>query len=635
MSKGWRLIGKIRLKGTEQRLHLKVVGTAVGGGVKMDQNETLAKLQTVKLKQTLKQRIVRALILILPVTGALFVFQNCSQVTGFSVLSSSDSLNLETGGSTAGAPLQRISNLEYQNSLTDAVTYQFQRQGNTTGATTVFKASTVLGAISSLPGDTGETKLGTDQTAKSLSTARFTAYTDIANSIAIMISKDLNLLKAFAGSCVVSNTDLSNQSCVNSFISNFGQILYRTPVKPEEQAELANGISSWRELIGRMMLHPRFLVHIEREGQKLNTSDYQLTAYELEARLASVFWKSVPDLEGLKAAASGSILTPEGLKNEVARMLNSPKAKNTLWIFYQQWFAASRLPLNYDTGPGFRALASPLTAAALNQAFRNAVLADAKEFLEYHTWSTEGTLEDIFRSPLIFTTNSTLAGIYGVSPRQSGQPPVTDPTGHYKGILTRALITHQKPSVSGDINPILRGVFLVTNIIGRDLGSPANFAEQQEAAALVPAGASTKVETIIKTSQAQCMSCHAAINPSGFALSHYDSLGRYQTIEKRYNEGGIIKATNPVDASTTLTLNGKSYNISDAHTLVDALIDSGKLYEAFAKYYFNFTFGRAESSAMDRAIIVALQQGLKAGSVKSALQAMALSPAFSRTQAPY
>ncbi len=89
----------------------------------------------------------------------------------------------------------------------------------------------------------------------------------------------------------------------------------------------------------------------------------------------------------------------------------------------------------------------------------------------------------------------------------------------------------------------------------------------------------------VKTSASTCLGCHSTINPSGFALAHYDSLGRYKDVELRQRDGDNNTvntiATNTIDASTSLNINGKVYNISGADQLVDALFSSGKIYEAF------------------------------------------------------
>ncbi|RYZ75516.1 MAG: DUF1592 domain-containing protein, partial [Proteobacteria bacterium] len=402
--------------------------------------------------------------------------------------------------------------------------------------------------------------------------------------------------------------------------------------------EIRSNAPNWMSLVGRILMHPRFLTHFERDGQITKSGAFALTDYELEARLTAIFWKSVPDVAGIDAARSGSLRTPAGLKTEVVRILTHKKAKETLWTFYQQWLALSRLPAgnSYSSGPAFDAFASPYTAAQLDQNFKEAVVEDTRQFLEYITFTQNGSLETIFRSPLIFTTNSLVAGIYGVSPRaDAAAAPITDTSGHFKGILTRPSITQQKPSVNGETNHILRGTFLLENILGFELGQPANFNEQQGAGIIVPPTASTRTQVNLKTGAGTCAACHSQINPSGFSLGNFDSLGRYQTTERRFRiTNGMVDnyATNPVDATTSLRLNSKIYTINDADGLVDALFQSERIYEGFTAYYFQFSFGRAPLSGLDNALYSNLKTALKTKSVRESLELMALLPEFSQVQ---
>ncbi len=591
-------------------------------------------MSTIKILKLFSVRVTffLSLVLLLP------LFQNCSRGFFTVVDNGSGSFLSSAPSNLSMNALRRLSNLEYKNSISDGLSYQFLKQGNTTSANIIMNSDAVVGSISELPVDAPQSRLGSDQIPTAISTARFSAYTDISHAISQVIVQDSPTLMAFAGTCATSN-NLTDSNCSKAFINSFGLILYRAPIQAFEVDELLAGVSTWQELIGRMLLHPRFLVHFYREGIKSTPIPnlYQLTAYEIEAKMTSLFWKSIPDQIGLNAAASGALSTPDGLKTEIARVLNSQKAKDVLWLFYQEWLGSSRLPFEYDTSLGFELFADPLpfaTQPLLKFTLRDAVFQDAKDFLDYHTWTNDSNLEALFRSPLIFTTDSTLASLYGVRPRVS--EPVADLSGHYKGILTRAFITQQKPSVDGNTNPIQRGVFLMTNILGQNLGQPANFAEQQMNVGSIPLTASTREETVIKTAPINCMSCHSRINPSGFALSHFDSLGRYITTENRYTSAGGARllASNPVDSTTSLYLDGINYNISDVSSLVDALVQSEKLYEGFARYYFKFAFGHVEGSPEDEAYIANIKSALKTKSIRATLESIPLQPDFGQVLAP-
>lgn len=562
------------------------------------------------------------------------IFQNCS--SDFIVMDF-DSLGSFASQSVGNAKLRRLSNVEYSNSIRSIVSEQLIAHGGDQNLADNTFAS-LAAVFRELPADTSLTKLGTNEIATSLSTARFSAYTDIAYALGSKLGNDSNLRGKLIGSCALASADFSSGACVDTFIREFGTLAFRSPPTASEAADLKKSINTWDLLIARVLVHPRFLLHFERDGVAAPDGSYSLTDFEIASRLAFVFWKSAPDKIALNAAAAGSLKTQAGLKAEITRLLSSPKARAALWLFYQQWLGVSRLPQagSYDQGAPYQAFAAPFSTASLNSQFGNAVVEDGQQYLEYLTWTEPQKLEIIFRSPLIFTTNATLAQIYGVTPRASASaPPVTDPTGHFMGILSRALITQQKPSNNGDINPIQRGVFILQNLLGIELGQPANFADQQQAQLVIPVTSSTRQEVQTKTGQGTCIGCHTTINPVGYGLNHFDALGRYIDTEKRFNwKDGIAQAvaTNPVDSNAILPLGGVAYNVQDLPTLVNAMVSSGKLYDGFANYYFQFAFGHLPQSPSDLRLIKQLADSLRTKTVRDSLEQLALSPDFLKTQ---
>ncbi len=574
----------------------------------------------------------------------VFFFQNCSKLTGKQVdltdrLSSSQSFSSLVGKGPGAAPLRRISNLEYLNSIKDATLYQFTKQNSPGSGTFAPWENGIWNAFSTMPFDNATLRLGTNETASTLSESRLSSYITIADIVSKRNTADSGRLKAFVGACAVDNTTFNNALCIDNFIKSFGLTLFRGPVRPAEILELKNGATTWQQLIGRMYLHPRFIMQIHRDGVPIEAGSdvYQLTDYELAAKLASVFWKSIPDPQGLAAAASGALKTPEGLRAEITRIVNSPKTKIVMTEFYTQWLAFKRLS-RYPSGDLIRKYLLPLDEKLDGiDGIEVAALKDGQDFLNYVTWQSNGTLEDIFRSPAIMTTHPGLAKIYGTTARaDDSQPPRMDATGNYKGILSRAAITQQKASNNGDTNIIQRGVLLSTNILGFSLGMPANFNEQETQALNIPASSSVRFETFQKTKPANCMACHSIINPAGYSLGNYDSIGRYITTERRpyydYSANAWKEYLNPVDSSTTLFINGQTYNINNLEDFVNAIFTSGRIYEAFSNYYFKFSFGRAESAEFDRPLLESFRSNLKTKSIKQSLIEMAMHEHFSKTR---
>lgn len=567
---------------------------------------------------------------VLAITITLVGFQNCSD---FSVANSFGISSLFSASTSSVGQIRRLSGYEYSNSLNDILTAQFgmQNPGNAWKGGGIYGDSPVQNSMSALPSDAVATKLGTPELAMDLNEDFFSGY----NNVAVAAASDIisqGWLTDFTG-CATDATTMT-PACVDQFITQFGTLAFRTPPTADERADLKTA-TDWTTLIAKILTHPRFLTHIERDGSLQQDGSYKLTQYEIEARLAQMFLKSAPDEAGLQAVANGSLATPAGIRAEAARMFATQRSHDVMWTFFQQWLGAKRVPYSYGADdPAYDTFSAPLANGDINAyptALRNAVLQDAQQYLDYLTFNS-GSLQDIFRSPLIFTTNSMVATLYGITPRASATaPPVTDTSGHYGGILSRQIITHQNPGTEGDTNHIQRGVLILSNLVGMDLGVPAAGALQQAAAANIPAGVSTRIEQVMQTSSSACQQCHQTINPVGFAMAHFDSLGRYKTTETRYrvvNGAMSVLATNSIDATAFVQLGSKFYPVSDLPDLVNALFDSGKLYEGFAKYYFMFAFGRLPASPNDLQLLAFLEGDLKTKSLSDALINMSQSPAF-------
>ena len=79
-------------------------------------------------------------------------------------------------------------------------------------------------------------------------------------------------------------------------------------------------------------------------------------------------------------------------------------------------------------------------------------------------------------------------------------------------------------------SPIHRGVFLARSVLGRSLRPPPD-AFTPLAADLHP-DLTTRDRVALQTSPESCLSCHAMINPLGFALENFDAVGRFRAEEK-------------------------------------------------------------------------------------------------------
>jgi hypothetical protein len=125
------------------------------------------------------------------------------------------------------------------------------------------------------------------------------------------------------------------------------------------------------------------------------------------------------------------------------------------------------------------------------------------------------------------------------------------PGDNRQGILTQAAVMFIN-SKSNDEGIVRRGLWILEELICERppalpndpaflaaVGAEVAFAEDKSAREIITE----------KTSAAQCVGCHQFINPVGFALSNYDSIGQYRTEETR---GSAANGPWTVDASGAL-----------------------------------------------------------------------------------
>ena len=158
-----------------------------------------------------------------------------------------------------------------------------------------------------------------------------------------------------------------------------------------------------------------------------------------------------------------------------------------------------------------------------------------------------------------------IPGIAGAAIRRV-ELPADSPRG---GILTQASVL--KVTANGTTtSPVLRGVWINERILGKPVPPrPAN----------VPAvdtdtrGATTIREQLAKhRSQPVCNSCHALIDPAGFALESFDVVGgyrdRYRALGDAPKEFGFGKGGQPYEFHFALPVDA-SGTLPDGRTFAD------------------------------------------------------------------
>ena len=378
--------------------------------------------------------------------------------------------------------------------------------------------------------------------------------------------------------------------------------------------------SAMRYAYRAALCSPDFLYLIEPIGQ--------LDDEALACRIAYFLWNSLPDQQLLDLAAAKKLHEPEVLKAEVERLLKSPKSQRFIEDFLGQWLKLRQIAANDPDRtlyPEFNPYLQDSMVAETRAYFR--------ELLERNLDASTLVKSDFAMLNEKLAVHYGIPGVSGSQIRRVALPPDC-PRG---GFLTQAAIL--KVTANGTTtSPVPRGAFVMDRILGQPPEPPP-----ANVAAVEPdvQGTTTIREQLAKhRSEMVCASCHAKIDPPGFALESFDVIGGYRTRYRSIGEGlpaerGLIdpfiglgfKLGPVVDPSGVLPDERTFHDIREFQTLIAA--DPQPLLQNLAQQLAIYSTGR-EIGFSDREAIEAIVTRTQAqqGGVRTLVHELIQSPLF-------
>jgi hypothetical protein len=265
----------------------------------------------------------------------------------------------------------------------------------------------------------------------------------------------------------------------------------------------------------------------------------QLDDHQLANRLSYFLWMTMPDDELSALADAGELRDDATLRAQVKRMVTDPNARAFTSTFLGQWL-------------GFSGLGSEHVPDARKFRDFTPALAEAiklEPVLVYENLlRTGGSLTRLLDTRETFA-NAELAQLYGIEGISSmDMKPVTFTDDHRAGLLGMAAVLTAS-STPNRTSPVIRGKWVLENLLGRKLAEPPADAGQLDDKA-GERGKTLREELAAHRRNESCAGCHDKIDPIGFGLENFDAIGRFRTQE----------AGKPVDATGTLpggiTING-------------------------------------------------------------------------------
>lgn len=318
------------------------------------------------------------------------------------------------------------------------------------------------------------------------------------------------------------------EPCARKIVANLAERAFRRPVtdadlRPlmafyekgrKEEGSFDMGV---RDSLAAILASPHFLYRAEAASDHTR----ELTDLELASRLSFFLWSSIPDKELLTLAENNQLSKPEVLDAQVRRMLRDERAKSLTTGFAFQWLNVAKLDAIspsqalfsyasgvYDPRPMFKTELSMFVDSILR---------------------SDRSVVDLLTADYSYI-NEQVALIYGIEDVKGGgfrRVVLQDPKRH--GLLGKGAILMLTANPNRTA-PVLRGAWILDRVLGTP---PNNPPPGVPALSETKADKPTTVRGLVEMHRRNptCAMCHAVMDPLGFSLENFDTVGEFHTID--------------------------------------------------------------------------------------------------------
>jgi mono/diheme cytochrome c family protein len=361
-------------------------------------------------------------------------------------------------------------------------------------------------------------------------------------------------------------------TCAKQILTTLARRAYRRPATDREVETLLGFYRTGRSegsfdagielAVERVLADPNFLFRIERDPANAGPgTPYRIADLELASRLSFFLWSSIPDDELLDVAARGKLKEPAVLSQQVRRMIADPRSSALVENFVGQWLHLRNLA---GAQPDDREFPD------FDETLRRSLRRETELFVE-STIREDRSVVELLTANYTFV-NERLARHYEI-PDISGEAfrRFTFAADAQRGGLLAHGSLLTVTSYPTRTSPVLRGKWLLETILGSPPPPPPpnvpGLPDRGEGNK--PASVRERLEQHRKNPV--CATCHAPMDPLGFALENFDGIGKWRT---------ATEAGSPVDAKGTF-VNGiefegiaglRSFLVANKEAFVETLI---------------------------------------------------------------
>jgi len=375
------------------------------------------------------------------------------------------------------------------------------------------------------------------------------------------------------------------ERCAKNVLARLARFAFRRPVLDEDLAPLLDFYRTGHAdegsfdagiqvAVKALLVSPDFLFRVERDPADAEPGKvYRIDDLELASRLSFFLWSSVPDDALLTAAENGKLHDSVELAWQVERMLADPRADAFVSNFTGQWLYLRNLEAVTPVQSIF-----PNFDDTLREGLRRET-----ELFFASVLREDRSVLDLLDANYTFV-NERVAEHYGL-PNVKGSHfrRVELPAGSpRRGILGQGAIL-AVTSFADRTSPVKRGHWLLGNLLGTEPPPPPANVPLLTATAVTDGQGkllSLRERLDMHRKNPACASCHAVIDPLGFALEGFDAVGRWRELDE---------LGDPIDASGALP-DGTSFR--NLEELRSALESSELFRVAFAEKLMVYALGR-------------------------------------------
>jgi hypothetical protein len=335
---------------------------------------------------------------------------------------------------------------------------------------------------------------------------------------------------------ILTCTPTSNASareCARSIMSALARRAYRRPVNTADVDVLLTFYDAGRRdepdggpeagiqrALERLLVDPEFLFRVEHDPVGAAPPS-RVSDLELASRLSFFLWSSIPDDALLDLASRKQLSEPGILQQQARRLFDDPRARRALVEnFAGQWLELRNIREHTP---------DPDIFDEFDENLRDAMRRETELFIDSQL-SADRSVVDLLNADYTFV-NERLArhygipGVYGERFRRVSLGPAQD---HRRGLLGQAsLLT--VTSYPNRTSPVLRGKWVLGNLLGAPPPPPppdvnTTLTDKDESGRFV----SVRARLEQHRRNPACSSCHATMDPLGFALENFDPMGRWR-----------------------------------------------------------------------------------------------------------